>query len=45
MPLEDAVARAVPYCGWLAELASEHFLVRRAGSIPSKKPKGQEKPP
>ena len=45
MPLEDVVARAVPHCGWLAELASEHFLVRRAGSIPSKKPKGQEKPP
>jgi hypothetical protein len=29
MPLEDAVARAIPHLGWLAEVAPEHFLVRR----------------
>jgi hypothetical protein len=29
MSLEDAVARAIPYLGWLAEVAPEHFLVRR----------------
>jgi len=29
MPLEDAVARAIPHCGWLAEVAPAHFLVRR----------------
>ena len=29
MPLEDAIARAIPHLGWLAEVAPEHFLVRR----------------
>jgi hypothetical protein len=29
MPLEDAVARAIPHLGWLAEVAPKHFLVRR----------------
>ena len=33
MPLEDAVARAIPHLGWLAEVAPEHFLVRRVQSL------------
>jgi len=29
LPLEDAIARAIPHLGWLAEVAPEYFLVRR----------------
>jgi hypothetical protein len=33
MPLEDAIARAIPHFGWLAEVAPEHFLVRRVQAL------------